>query len=124
MEQSLLFDLFKALHRHKLDFFLRKIFFLHKRTTWVELPSIYNGFGTRAFSRDKNLLAKISKLLNKKNLYLFSLLYWVTQKLPEIYTANHDIPIQIRKITVQICGNFWVTQYVQDLTNYYNTLTV
>ena len=36
--------------------------------------------------------------------------YWVTQKLPQIYTANHEtFPIQIRKITVQICGNFWVT---------------
>ena len=107
MEEFLLFDLFKALDRrsHKLDFFLRKIFFLHKRTTWVELPSIYNGFGTRAFPRNKNLLAKISKLLNKKNLYLFSLLYGVTQKLPEIYIANYDIPIQIRKITVQILGH-------------------
>ena len=43
--------------------------------------------------------------------------YWVTQKLPQIYTANHaTFPIQIRKITVQICGNFWVTQYKgQDL---------
>ena len=37
---------------------------------------------------------------------------WVTQKLPQIYTANHaTFPIRIRKITVQICGNFWVTQY-------------
>ena len=39
--------------------------------------------------------------------------YWVTQKLPRIYTENHStFPIQIRKITVQICGNFWVTQYM------------
>ena len=39
--------------------------------------------------------------------------YWVTQQLPQIYTANHaTFPIQICKITVQICGNFWVTQYV------------
>ena len=31
--------------------------------------------------------------------------------LPQIYTANHaTFPIQIRKITVQIFGNFWVTQ--------------
>ena len=30
---------------------------------------------------------------------------------PEV-TATHAIfPIRIRKITVQICGNFWVTQY-------------
>ena len=37
--------------------------------------------------------------------------YWVTQK--QIYTANHaTFPIQIRKITVQICSNFWVTEYV------------
>ena len=33
------------------------------------------------------------------------------QKLPQIYTENHaTFPIPIRKITVQICGNFWVTQ--------------
>ena len=39
--------------------------------------------------------------------------YWVTQMLPQIYTANHaTFPIQIRRITVQICGNFWVTQYI------------
>ena len=38
--------------------------------------------------------------------------YWVTQKLPQIYTKNHaTFPIQKRKITVQICSNFWVTQY-------------
>ena len=37
----------------------------------------------------------------------------MTQKLPQIYTANHaTFPIQIRKITVQISGNFWVTKYV------------
>ena len=37
--------------------------------------------------------------------------YWVTQKLPQIYTANYaTFPIRIRKITVQICGNFWVIQ--------------
>ena len=36
---------------------------------------------------------------------------WVTQKLPQIYTSNHaTFPIQIRKITVKIFGNFWVTQ--------------
>ena len=40
-------------------------------------------------------------------------LYCVTQKLPQIYTENHaTFPVQIRKITVQICGNFWVTQYI------------
>ena len=32
--------------------------------------------------------------------------YWVTQKLPQIYTENHaTFPIRIRKITVQICGH-------------------
>ena len=37
--------------------------------------------------------------------------YWETQKLPQIYTANHaTFPIRIRKITVPICSNFWVTQ--------------
>ena len=39
--------------------------------------------------------------------------YWVTQKLPQIYTASHaTFPIQTRKITLQIRGNFWVTQYL------------
>ena len=33
------------------------------------------------------------------------MIYWVTQKLPQIYAANHaTFPIQIRKITVKICG--------------------
>ena len=32
----------------------------------------------------------------------FTLYYWVTQKLPQIYTANHaTFPIRIRKITVR-----------------------
>ena len=36
----------------------------------------------------------------------------MVHKLPQIYTANHvTSPIQKRKITVQICDNFWVTQY-------------
>ena len=40
--------------------------------------------------------------------------YWVTQKLPQIYTANHaTFPIRIRKFTVQICGNLWVTQHIR-----------
>ena len=47
-------------------------------------------------------------------------MYWVTQKLPQMYNANHaTFPIQISKITVQICGNFWVAQYhacVRNLT--------
>ena len=42
---------------------------------------------------------------------LYLCTYWVTRKLLQIYTANHaTFPIRIRKITVQICGNFWVTQ--------------
>ena len=43
-------------------------------------------------------------------------MYLVTQKLPQIYTANHaTFPIGIRKITVQICGNFWVTQNIERM---------
>ena len=31
-------------------------------------------------------------------------MYWVTQKLPQIFAANHaNFPIKIRKITVRIC---------------------
>ena len=48
--------------------------------------------------------------------------YWVTQKLPQIYTAHHaTFPIRIRKIAVQICGNFWVTQY-DSMYNMYNCI--
>ena len=37
--------------------------------------------------------------------------YWVKQKLPQICTENHaTFRIRIRIITVQICGNYWVTQ--------------
>ena len=48
-------------------------------------------------------------------------MHWVTQKLPQIYTANHaTFQIPMRKITVQICGNFWVTQciYISDYLLY------
>ena len=39
--------------------------------------------------------------------------YWLVHKLPQIHTANHaTFPIQIRIITVQICGILWVTQYM------------
>ena len=39
--------------------------------------------------------------------------YWVTHKSPQISAANHaTFPIQWRKMTVQICGNFWVTQNI------------
>ena len=49
--------------------------------------------------------------------------YWVTQKLPQIYTANHaTFPIQIGKITVQICGNFWVTKYRVELDKLYKVV--
>ena len=45
--------------------------------------------------------------------YASQCIYWVTQRLPQIYTENYaTFPIQIQKITVQICGNFWVTQYI------------
>ena len=51
---------------------------------------------------------KLKSIILKKKIFS----YWVVHKLPQIYTANHaTFPIQILKITVQICGNFWVTQY-------------
>ena len=41
------------------------------------------------------------------------MMYWVTFKLPQIFTGNHaTFQKQICKITVQIFGNFWVTQYL------------
>ena len=46
-------------------------------------------------------------------------IYWVVHRLPQIYTANHaTFPIQIRKITVKICGYFWVTQYSRPDTEF------
>ena len=58
---------------------------------------------------DKILLKIFSFIPHKVIQYS---LYWVTQKLPQIYNANYaTFPIQIRKYTVQICYNFWVTQY-------------
>ena len=38
--------------------------------------------------------------------------YWVVHKLPQIKIATFSL--QIGKIKVQICGNFWVTQYVES----------
>ena len=49
----------------------------------------------------------IVNLFNSCRILVCTINYWVTQKLPQIYTANHaTFPIRIRKITVQICGNF------------------
>ena len=43
--------------------------------------------------------------------------YWMTHKLPQKYIANHaTFPIRTRKIIVQICGRFWVTQYVHGIS--------
>ena len=54
----------------------------------------------------------ISTLIKDILNWMHICIYWVTHKLPQIYTANHaTFPIQIRKITVHICGKFWVTQY-------------
>ena len=37
----------------------------------------------------------------------------MTQKLPQINTAYHaTFPIHIRKMKVEICGNYWVTHYI------------
>ena len=39
-----------------------------------------------------------------------------------MYNANHaTFPIWIRKITVQICGNFWVTQYLKIIRSFQKT---
>ena len=41
------------------------------------------------------------------------MIYWVVQVTAII--ANHAaFSIQIRKITVQSCGNFWVPQYITE----------
>ena len=40
-------------------------------------------------------------------------MYWVTQKLTQIYTVNLRIRIgKVALFAIYICGNFWVTQYV------------
>ena len=68
--------------------------------------------------KDRNTPNLIETQMPKEHIcfikYSSLIIYWVTQKLPQIYTANHaTFPIQIRKIKVQVCGNFWVTQYMQ-----------
>ena len=43
--------------------------------------------------------------------------YWMVHKLSQIYTANHaTFLIQISKIAVQFCGNFWVTHYYASVS--------
>ena len=42
------------------------------------------------------------------------ILFCGTLKLPQFNSANPaTFSIQIRKFTAHICGNFWVTQYIQ-----------
>ena len=50
-----------------------------------------------------------------RNVFLATILLG-DPKVLQIYTANHvTFPIQLRKITVRICGNFWVIQYVTTM---------
>ena len=63
---------------------------------------------------------KVHEIMNKRILEVdpkrikMTERYWVTQKLPQLYTAYRaTFPIRILKITVQLCGNFWVAQYNQ-----------
>ena len=43
--------------------------------------------------------------------------YYVFHILPQIYTENHaTFPIQMYAILVYICGNFWCTQYILQIT--------
>ena len=47
------------------------------------------------------------------------------QKLPQINTENQaTFPIQIRKIILHVCGNFWVTQYVKQSHLFLDIITV
>ena len=48
------------------------------------------------------------------------IIYWVTQKLPQICTVILRIRIgKVAWFAVYICGNFWVTQYMK-----HNTITL
>ena len=63
----------------------------------------------RSKKTDSEIFGSYLDFLNEQ--FTFSYAHWVTQKLPQLYTANlATFPIRIRKITVHICGTFWVTQ--------------
>ena len=50
--------------------------------------------------------------------------YWAVHICSQTYTENHaTFPIQIDEITVQICGNFWGSKYVQRENLIFNDLT-
>ena len=44
--------------------------------------------------------------------YFFGIILGDPEVSANIYCRYATFPIQIHKITVQNCGNFWVTQYV------------
>ena len=49
---------------------------------------------------------------NRKDVSKIASNYWGVHIFAQLYTENHaTIPKQIHELTVQICGNFWVTQY-------------
>ena len=61
----------------------------------------------KAAAAQEERFAALERLTTVRYLYMS----FVTQKLPQICTGNHaTFPIRIRIITVQICGNLWVTQ--------------
>ena len=67
---------------------------------------VYEKLIFEAFDPGTNPTALIQPFIFNHHAHFFCV-YWVTQKLPQIYTANHaTFPIRLRKITVQICGNF------------------
>ena len=80
----------------------------NKKTTAAS--SNWNSAIQSFFESDYNALCAIPRVyIGEENIYL----YWVTQKLPQIYTANYaNFPIRIRKIKVQNFVKFWVTQYL------------
>ena len=88
--------------------------FVTKQNTFFVVLYVYNlprNSFSKVFHFWKSFVPNFQKSFVPKHT-IYHAIYWVTQKLPQTYTANDaTFPIRLHKITVQICGNFWVTQY-------------
>ena len=61
----------------------------------------------------KLLYKIVHYFLDRQYVEWYNIIYWAFHILPQIYTENHaTVPIQIDEVTVQVCGNFWGTQYL------------
>ena len=93
---------------------------INMRTEAIYLLCIKLNIFNKLFRISKKCRTKYTKKYEVLAILLYILrlnTYWLVHKLPQIYTANQaTFPIQMRKISVQICGNFRVTQEFMPAT--------